>query len=251
MNNKIKIPQKILAILFVIWFFASIFAMIIFNILQKPISWIIALFGQYFLVFGIIVLFGKMLNGTKRTKKAIHLFLSYFLIFIGLNLIVIPLSYYYGDKNIKENIINIILPIIIIFTTFILGFILVLSHIITLIQAKTFDKISANCINNKNYTSTNTSHNDNISHTNTLYSPIWQGYYNGELLEFESDTFTNLYKPNIGDKEYIYINPKDPEIFLDKTMLRGSLLTCIIGIFFIGFAIAGFIFYLPFFTAIF
>ena len=148
MNNKIKISQKILAILFVIWFFASIFAMIIFNILQKPVSWIIALFGQYFLVFGIIVLFGKMLNGTKRTKKAIHLFLSYFLIFIGLNLIVIPLSYYYGDKNIKRNIINIILPIIIIFTTFIVGFILVLSHIITLIQAKTFDKISANCINN-------------------------------------------------------------------------------------------------------
>lgn len=75
--------SKIFGIVFIIWFIGSIVAMIVLSNMGKA-EYTVMLFGQYFLVFGIIAFFGKSVDGSN--PKPIGLIFAS----IGLACIIIP-----------------------------------------------------------------------------------------------------------------------------------------------------------------
>ena len=75
--------SKIFGIVFIIWFIGSIVAMIVLSNLGKA-EYTVMLFGQYFLVFGIMAFFGKSVDGSN--PKPIGLIFAS----VGLGCIIIP-----------------------------------------------------------------------------------------------------------------------------------------------------------------
>lgn len=75
--------SKIFGIVFILWFIGSIVAMIVLSNMGKA-EYTVMLFGQYFLVFGIIAFFGKSVDGSN--PKPIGLIFAS----IGLACIIIP-----------------------------------------------------------------------------------------------------------------------------------------------------------------
>lgn len=75
--------SKIFGIVFIIWFIGSIVAMIVLSNMGKG-EYTVMLFGQYFLVFGIIAFFGKSVDGSN--PKPIGLIFAS----VGLGCIIIP-----------------------------------------------------------------------------------------------------------------------------------------------------------------
>ena len=74
-QNKISLKDKIIGTIFLIWFIASLAGMM----LVGNAYYMLMIFGQYFLVFGLIALFNKALIG-------------WLFFFVGLIIILIPLS---------------------------------------------------------------------------------------------------------------------------------------------------------------
>lgn len=50
----------------------------------------------------------------------------------------------------------------------------------------------------------------------TLYSPIWEYEFEGELLRVESDTSSTVRVPKIGDTRTLYIDTADPKTFRNR-----------------------------------
>ena len=75
--------SKIFGIVFIIWFIGSIVAMIVLSNMGKG-EYTVMLFGQYFLVFGIMAFFGKSVDGSN--PKPIGLIFAS----VGLGCIIIP-----------------------------------------------------------------------------------------------------------------------------------------------------------------
>ena len=102
--------SKIFGIVFIIWFIGSIVAMIVLSNMGKA-EYTVMLFGQYFLVFGIIAFFGKSVDGSN--PKPIGLIFAS----IGLACIIIP--YLVAHPELLPAMINwesvIILSVLLIF----------------------------------------------------------------------------------------------------------------------------------------
>lgn len=102
--------SKIFGIVFIIWFIGSIVAMIVLSNMGKG-EYTVMLFGQYFLVFGIIAFFGKSVDGSN--PKPIGLIFAS----IGLACIIIP--YLVAHPELLPAMINwenvIILSVLLIF----------------------------------------------------------------------------------------------------------------------------------------
>lgn len=102
--------SKIFGIVFIIWFIGSIVAMIVLSNMGK-VEYTVMLFGQYFLVFGIIAFFGKSVDGSN--PKPIGLIFAS----IGLACIIIP--YLVAHPELLPAMINwenvIILSVLLIF----------------------------------------------------------------------------------------------------------------------------------------
>lgn len=102
--------SKIFGIVFIIWFIGSIVAMIVLSSMGKA-EYTVMIFGQYFLVFGIIAFFGKSVDGSN--PKPIGLIFAS----IGLACIIIP--YLVAHPELLPAMINwenvIILSVLLIF----------------------------------------------------------------------------------------------------------------------------------------
>ena len=75
--------SKIFGIVFILWFIGSIVAMIVLSNMGKA-EYTVMIFGQYFLVFGIMAFFGKSVDGSN--PKPIGLIFAS----VGLGCIIIP-----------------------------------------------------------------------------------------------------------------------------------------------------------------
>ncbi len=193
MNKKFK--DTITAILILTWFFGSLIGML-FAFGFGHVHLGLALFAQYFIVFGFITLFfGKTKFGLVP-------------LFVGLGILSCVGINALGTEQIKS-----------IFTEKVLalsfGTLLFLaSGICLLVIPKSIKKrkikrctkaIQAECVGfEEEYSSSK------MSRT-ILYAPIWKFYYNREFHTYCDNVFSNFALPQCGDTIELYINPKNLE----------------------------------------
>lgn len=210
-NNKQSLHGKIIGGVFLIWFFASIIALIVFS--QINVYYTIMIMGQYFLVFGLIPLFFK--GATKL--------ISIPFLLVGLSLIIIPFMMM-NPSLFKE----IDWPKIIV-VLFLSGFILTGIALITIsiITKKRLEKVCTLTVWAKIV-----DYNTTVSEKgNTLYSPIYLFELGKKKYRVSNEIYTNINVKERGTLVELKVNPDNPNEFLDNNKV--SLFSIILGILFL------------------
>lgn len=179
-------------IFFLIFFFGSIAAMMIFaNI--NPVS-CLAVFGLYFMVFGTL--------GVVKSKNYVFIIMPV----AGLAVAAISLIFTLGDAAAKEATLAAI-PLAALGLFMLVGVLLVVSEL-TYISTKKkncTEKVTAECVILK-YHWMHTKNSRRVK----VYCPVYKYYFNGVEYIAEEDTYTNVKIPRLHDEVDIFICPDEP-----------------------------------------
>lgn len=196
----------VVSILFLIWFFASIGGM--FYCSRNGMQWLmITLFGQYFFVFGSVA----AIAGIKEKK-----FQPMTLIFVmvGLGAMGCGLILQFGTKS-MENMLEDLVPYLLL-SIFVLAGVGMLAGGIMYYQKKTAActyAVNAKVIDLKR----------RRYKGKTLFSPVYEYYYGGEYARYDSNMYTNIRVPQIGDYRELKINPSNPKEILEGNAAKVML----------------------------
>ncbi len=210
--------------LFLIWFVASIIALFL---TAKTAPWLaISVFGQYFLVFGLIALFSMIKEG-----KFTPIFLIF--LFVGLIAVLFGIVMQYGDEASQASFKQMI-PYAGTSIFFVMGILFIINYFVRSNQNKNcIEIVRATCVDmkkRKNGTS------DGMSYTmyNT-YCPVFGFTYNGKSYEVNNNIYTQVPDVELGEQIDLYINPQHPKCFREDANIavRQSIAELGFGIFFI------------------
>ena len=220
MNKDSK--SSLIGIIFIIWFIGSIISMVYFSKINEYYT--IMIFGQYFLVFGIIPL---------KSAKGMEKLMSVPFILVGLCCILIP--YLIMNPEVLSISLNwdAIIPILLILAFIIAGLAMIFIPIINKNRLKKVCTImvSAKIIDYK-YT-----YGDN---GNKLYSPIYEFDFNGKKHNVSNEVYSNIGNKPIDTIVNLMINPNNPEEYIDNSKVNKFLL--VLGIIFLSVSIPVFIY---------
>lgn len=196
LEEKKRKRSKFLGILFIIWFVASIVGLLIF----QGTLYCVMIFGQYFLVFGLIPLFAA-----EKLEKMI----SIPFLLVGICCIVIPyliMNPHLIPKEVDWDKVIIILILC--------GFILagLFTIIFTLGKRNHLKKVCTDEVN-ATVVGYDTTRSDN---GNTLYSPVYGFWYNGKDWNVHNNSYSNVGVPEIGQAYVLKVNPENPEEFYNE-----------------------------------
>ena len=214
MNNEVNTSKKgtIGGILFIIWFISSIVLLLIMS--EKNTNYTVMIFGQYFLVFGLIAFFKN--KGTGRL-------ISIPFILIGLASVIIP--YLMLNPEILGIPINweSVIALLLILVFVIAGISLIVIPIINTkkLKEKCNVEIEATIIENKS----------KYNNGNILYCPIYEFTYNETKYNVTNNIYTNINVKPVDTIVKIKINPNNPEEFYNGN--KFLLICIIIGIIFL------------------
>ena len=202
MENKNYGPGAyLLSFAFIIWFFGSIAGMIYFSKQdQAPLT--VVLFGQFFLVFGIIIIAGGIKN---------HSFQPITVIFPAIGILAIAggLIYYIGRRGVIAYVEK-ILPDFAISVFFIIGAGVVVGTYLN--SQKKRDActyvITGTCVNIKSQVDDGT----------LLECPVYEIYFRGETVELCNETYSNMNKVALGETRELHVNPDNPKEFYEEKM---------------------------------
>ena len=198
-KNKEK-KDAIIGILFLIWFFISIGAMVYFSGTEQN-NYTIMIFGQYFFIFA----FFPLIKGTIKSK----LILGIPFLLIGACMIVIPLCIM-NPQWFKEEINweNIIIRLTIL--SFILAGLIML--IAPVIERRRMEKLCTEIVD-----ATVIKHQVKLSDGGRVYCPVYKFNYYNEDYEVSDNTFSNFGIEPVATQVQIKINPDNPNEFLRPT----------------------------------
>lgn len=222
-NNRFTTKNIVISILFLIWFFGSLVAMMCCSESQNKIGFLLTLIGQYFLVFGIIAVAGN------RKQKPFPIVVLIFPL-VGIALMVCGISSIAGGDVVKETLVK-YAPYIIIWIFPIAGILMVFGSMskIRYLKRVCTREIQAKCVDIEVSWV-----NDSDSPRRTrVYMPLYSIYYNGEERLIRNNMYTNMNRFEIGSYYYIKINPSNPDEFIDDNNKKGNMLIFILGIVFI------------------
>ena len=190
-----------LGILFILWFFGSIVAMMYFAQIKNE-YYTIMTFGQYFLVFSIFPL-----KGSKGKEKL----LGVPFLLIGIGLIVIPLcimnpQWFNEEKN-WESIIGILG--ILVFVLAGLAMVVLPEIEKRRLKKACTENVDAIIIENL------TTYTDKGK---TLYCPVYKFSYYNEEYEVCNNFYTNIGVKPVNTSVELKINPDNPKEFLSGKM---------------------------------
>lgn len=223
-NNEHSAWYYISGGLFLIWFVGSIVALVL---TAKTAPWLaVSVFGQYFLVFGLIALISMLKEG-----KFTPIFLIF--IFVGLLAVLFGIVMQYGDEAAQSSFKQMI-PYAGISIFFVMGILFIINYFVRTNQNKNcIEPVRATCIDmkkRKNGTS------DGMSYTmyNT-YCPVFGFTYNGKSYEVNNNIYTQVTDVELGEEVELYINPKHPKCYREDANIavRQSIAELGFGIFFI------------------
>ena len=221
-NNKIvpeKPFEKILGKLFLVWFIGSIIALVVFAEINPIYS--IMVFGQYFLVFGIIAL--------KNDKDGI---IGVSFTTVGLACIVIPFLIMHPNLLSFEINWDYIIPVLGVLVFVIAGLAMI---IIPILKRKKLEKVCTVSVTAKIVENLMT-----IDEGNKLYCPVYEFEFNGKKYNVTNNCYTNVGVSPVGTLIDMKINPNDPNEFLNKE--PSSIILLIIGIMFLFISVPALIF---------
>lgn len=224
-DNREKTGTKgiVISIIFLIWFFGSLIAMIICSKLENSSGFVLALLGQYFLVFGIVAIIGN------RMRKPFPVIVLLFPL-VGVCLFVCGIWILVGGVHALASMEQ-YAPYILIWIFPIAGAVMVVSAYWKSRHLKRVctQEIQAKCIDIESKWSSNRTGRGGKK----VYMPVYSIFYNGEEKLLRNYTYTNLNHFEIGMYYYIKINPANPDEFLDDNNKKGNRLLLILGIAFI------------------
>ena len=201
--------EKIFGYIFLIWFICSFIG---FFILENA-YYMVMNFGQYFVVFGLMVIFKA-----KKYEKLIAIPLA----LIGLSCIIIPCFMMHPeliptDVNWETVIVLLMLG----------GFILAgLAAIFIPLFKRKYQKEVCTYEVQATIVDYDTTISDN---GNTLYAPIYGFWYNGKDWRVCNNFYSNVGVPERGKTYTIKINPDNPEEFFNEKS-RGYLIGVFVGV---------------------
>lgn len=214
MNNKKYSPFEIvISIIFVIWFIASLGAMIFFAKTERA-GLVPAVLGQYFLVFGIAA-------GVNEAKNKKFNPIALVFAIVGLAGIVATLILYFGAET-MISFLDKNMPYILMALFLVVGIILVISAVSKYLGRKKRCSymVTAKCIEIREMA--------NDGHM--LACPVYEIYYEGKTIKLCDNVYSNTLDIRVGDEKEIMINPDKPkEYFSPEDMLGSSLVIGIIG----------------------
>ena len=203
---------KLLGIIFLIWFFTSLIAMFVLS--EKNPYYMVMVFGQYFLVFGTIVLF----------SKGDHKWIAILPVLVGLACIIVP--FLMLNPLILDFKINwdIVIPLLIISIFIIVGAAMV---IFPILRKKKMEKLCTHHV-----FATIIDHDITSGDSGELYAPIYKYEFNKETYEVCTNVYSNVGVKPVGTIVDLMINPNKPKEFLDESFgfTKGIV---IMGIFFL------------------
>lgn len=220
MNKDFK--SNLMGIIFIIWFIGSIVSMIYLSNINEYYA--IMIFGQYFLVFGMIPLV---------KEKGMDRLISVPFILVGLCCIVIPYLMINPDILFINLNWNAIIPILIILAFIIAGFSMLFLPIINKKRLKKVCNVmvSAKLVDYK-YT-----YSDN---GNKLYSPIYEFEFNGKKHNVSNNMYSNIGVKPVDTIVNLMINPNDPEEYIDNS--QSNIIVIVLGVIFLIVSIPIFIY---------
>lgn len=210
---------KIVGIIFLIWFFGSMFAMFILSEINTYYT--VMVFGQYFLVFGVIPFLGAVKSKTIGIP----------FILVGLACIIIP--YLMMKPEINGMVIDwgAVIAVLFVFAFVLAGLALTF---IPLIKIK---KLKEKC--NVEVAAVIVDYDETYGDKSMLYCPIYEFDFNGKKYNVMNNQYSNVGLKEIGTIINLKINPVNPEEFLDKRI--SSYAPMFIGIVFLVITIPLFI----------
>ena len=206
-NKEYTAGQIIFGVIFVIWFFGSIVALMMFGRTSGGLA--LAIVGQYFLVFGLIALVSGLKNGD---------FKPIFLIFLyaGGATLCGGLIMHYGDEALRDKFTEMI-PYIALSGFFVVG---ILSFCNAIVRNRRnqncTEEVEATCIAIKSKLSQTADNSDLNKHHNRLECPVFRFYYRREKYIVSHNTYTRHCSAERGVVYKLYINPKHPRCFREE-----------------------------------
>lgn len=206
-----KPSNIIITIVFLIWFVGSIVGMIYCSHNDMPYL-VITLFGQYFLVFGLFATIGGIRD--KHFQP-----MTLLLVLIGIGAMACGLILQFGTAS-MENIVENLVPYLLLSIFVIAGVGMLMGGILYYQKKQTTCTyaVNAKVIDLKKHRSDGT----------TTYSPVYEYYYGGEYVKYESNTYTNVHVPQIGDYKELRINPSNPREVMEGSAAKALLIFFVI-----------------------
>lgn len=194
MNNKKHSPVKIIiSVIFILWFVTSL-GLFIFLAKTGRTGLVPAAIGQYFLVFGLIIVIGGIKN--KQFQPITVIFPIAGAICIAATLIT-----YFGSENVIA-FFEANLPYFLLGTLLIVGIIVVVFAFNMYFgkRKKCTLPINARCVQIK------TTHDNRHTHI----CPVYEIYHDGKVLKICNNVYSNNFNVKVGDEKEIMINPDKP-----------------------------------------
>ena len=197
-NNKTKnsTANYILSIVFIIWFVASIGGML--YISKQDNKWpLLTLFGQYFLVFGLVFLVNSIKNKKILGPEIIVTLVGAICVYAG---IALPKA----TPEERENFTRLV-PFMFLGLFAIVGLIIIFNAIPKKKKpaiTSCTTPVIASCIDIES--------SDGINTSTPIYCPIYEFYYNGTTYRVKGGSYSNYCNVQIGDRTGLLINPVNP-----------------------------------------
>lgn len=218
MDKKTPVKDIAFSIIFLVWFIASIALLASLEDIELKL----AVFGQYFLVFGI----AGTVSAIKNKKLLVFLPLLVLPI-TGAGTVYFSLAHRFGWPFKEYGI----MAIINLFT--VIGFLLFLSALYQkgLIKKCTY-QIQATCVEVDERMTRNRERNV------MTYCPTYTIWFRDKEWRLKSDIYTNTHVPEVSKQYTIKINPDNPLIFTDEGTKKSCILIFVLGIIFMICGIA-------------
>jgi len=213
--------RKHIGIIFLIWFLGSLIGLFMVSKTANPVEWLMIIFGQYFLVFGIIAVCGN--KGSKHFPTIILLFPL-----VGLSCAGVGIYMLVGGEQAMSNM-NKYAPALIVGAFFVAGVLMLHMSLTDHMYLKKVctQEVNAKCVE------------VSVSHSkrkhggySEIYMPTYSFWMNGE----EHRAWNNKYsssKFTVGEYYTIKVNPNDTEDIIDLNTKIGNMGLLVIGIVFI------------------
>lgn len=214
--------SKVISAIFLIWFVTSIGLMWYFSEVGKQLL-ILAIGGQYFLVFGIIGICSTM------KAKSFHPHLWLFP-YVGVGMIVaaVVLQFEISIAGYSPGFICVLLFVNVFTLTGICTYIKCVADK-KLLSACTFS-IQGKCVDLKHHYTITENSQGHRRRIRTI-CPVYEIVYRGQTYHICNNNYTNFMNPKIGEYEGLKINPDDPgsDVFITRRTKLSTGIVLFIG----------------------
>lgn len=209
---KKKNASALFGIAFLAWFIGSFIA--IFYCAEYKPDYVVMVFGQYFLVFGLIPLFA-----TKGKEKLI----SVPFILVGLGCIVIPYLMMHPELLKVTIIWEAVIPVIFMLVFVGAGLAMV---ILPILNRRKLEKTCTAFVD-----ATITEYLSYMDEDTTVYCPVYSFEYMNKKYKVDDNFYTNFNIRPEGTVVKLRINPLDPKEFFDSSSKSSNFVVLIGGLF--------------------